>query len=215
MISEQRQFEIPVECVVKEQPYALRATIRAVRNGAFELQSPAALQPGQRLTMRHQERAIDSQVAFCKRVENGSYQIRVLMACDADRRSETRTPVDAPAMLRVTGSVTVIPVSVVDVSNSGLGLELPMAIPVGTGVHIDLSTGTAVGEIRHCQCSRTSDKFRAGVAMREFVLPPHARQMLLSTIRETGTAAALQSLMRTVQERQSRYEAILYSLALS
>jgi len=163
--------------------------------------------------MRHLERSIESQVVFCKREENGGYRVGVLMASDADRRSETRTPVDAPAMLRVAGSVTVVPARVIDVSMCGLGLELPAAMTLGAFVYVDLSTGTAVGEIRHC--SRMADKFRAGICMREFILPPNGQRMLLSDTRAAGTAAALQLLMRTVQERQSRYEAILYSLALS
>lgn len=162
--------------------------------------------------MRYLERTIESQVVYSKRQENGTYTIGVLMACDTGRRSETRTPVDIPAALCIAGERTVIPVRVVDLSTSGLGLELSIAIPVGASVYIDLKTGTAIGEIRHC--ARTSERFRAGVRMREFVLPPDRRRAMLSATRETGSTAALQSLMRAFQERQSRYEAILQSLAL-
>ena len=209
---EERQFEIPVDCLLDQDSHAVQATIHAVRNGVFELCFPTALRPGQHLAMRRLERTIESQVVYSKRQESGAHTIGVLMACDAERRSDVRIPVDAPAVLRVASSRTVIPVRILDISACGLGLELPVSIPVGESVFVDLNTGTAAGEIRHC--SRTAEKFRAGVCMREFVLPPKSHRVLLSTIRETGSAAVLQSLMRTVQERQSRYEAILYSLAL-
>ncbi|HEX3682752.1 MAG TPA: PilZ domain-containing protein [Bryobacteraceae bacterium] len=162
--------------------------------------------------MRHLERAIESRVAYSKRRPDGAYTVGVLMASDVDRRSEKRTAVDVPAVLRVADSRTAIPVRVVDLSTGGLGLEVPFALPVGASVLVDLKTGTAMGEIRHC--NRSSETFRAGVSMREFVLPPNGRRVLLSATQETGSAAALQSLLRRVQERQSRYEAILYSLAL-
>ena len=211
MLLEDREFEIPVVCRLDQDPNTIQATIQRVRNGTFQLWFPIALRPGQRLTLRHLERTIESQVVYNQRRENGAYTIGLLMACDADRRSETRTPVDLPAVLRIADSRTVIPVRVVDLSISGLGLELPAAIPVGAAVFVDLKTGTAAGEIRHC--SKASEKFRAGVRTREFVLPPNGHRVALRAAKETGSAAVLQSLMRTVQERQSRYQAILYSLA--
>lgn len=162
--------------------------------------------------MRHLERIIESEVVYSKRQEDGAYTVGLLMAADVDRRLEKRTPVDVPAVLRVADSRTIIPVRVIDLSTSGIGLELPFTLPVGAWVHVDLKTGTAIGEIRHC--NRTSETFRAGVRMREFVLPPNGQRMVLSATQETGGPAALQSLTRSVQERQSRYEAILYSLAL-
>jgi hypothetical protein len=195
-----------------KDPHTIQATIDGVRNGMFELSFPIALRAGQRLAMRRLERTIQSQVVFSKRQENGAYTVGVLMECDADRRSETRTPVELPAVLRLADSRTSIPSRVVDLSTCGLGLELPAAIPVGAAVYVDLKTGTAVGEVRHC--NKISETFRAGIRMREFVLPSNGRRVVLSAAKETGSAAALQSLMRTVQERQSRYEAILYSLAV-
>ncbi len=213
MILEERDFEIPVDCVLAEDPQPIQATIHGVRNGFFELCFPVGLRPGQQLTMRRLERTIEVRVIYSKRQEDGAYTVGVLMACDADRRTDVRTAVDVPAVLRVADSRTIIPARVVDLSARGLGLELPIAVPVGAAVYVDLKTGTAAGEIRHC--NKTSDTFRAGVGMREFVLPPNGCRMALSAARETGSAAVLQSLMRTVQERQSRYEAILYSLVLS
>jgi len=212
LILEERQFELSVDCLLDQGPHPIRAIINRVQNGVFELCFPIALMPGQQLTMRHLERTIESQVAYSKPQENGTYTIGVLMACDAGRRSETRTPVDIPAVLRVAAERNGIPVRVVDLSTSGLGLELSIAIPVGASVYVDLKTGTAIGEIRHC--TRISERFRAGVRMREFLLPPEQQRALLTATRETGSAAALQSLMRAFQERQSRYEAILQSLAL-
>lgn len=154
---------------------------------------------------------MESRVAYCNRQER-SYNLGILLARDADRRSETRTPVDLPALLHIAGSLTAIPVRVIDLSVSGLGLELPTAIALGASVRVELGTGTAIGEIRHCEGN--SAGFRAGIRMSEFVLPANAQRMVIrDATRQTGGATALASLTHAIQERQSRYEAILYSLA--
>lgn len=156
---------------------------------------------------------MESRVAYCNRQESGSYNLGILLARDADRRSETRTPVDLHALLHIAGSLTAIPVRVIDLSVSGLGLELPTAVALGASVRVELGTGTAIGEIRHCEGS--SPSFRAGIRMSEFVLPANAQRVVIrDATRETGRATALEALTHSIQERQSRYEAILYSLAL-
>jgi PilZ domain len=213
LILRKHEFEIPVECLFDNDPEAIWASIRSVENGAFELCSPVPLKAGRQFLMRHPERTIESRVAYCKRQEEGTYSVGVLMARDADRRSEVRTPADIPAMLRVADSVAPIPVRVLDVSASGLGLELPTALSVGTFVQIELETGTVAGEIRHCAIA--SDKFRAGIRMREFVLHPNCRRVLFNANRETASVTPMEWLTRSIQERHSRYEAIFHSLAFS
>ena len=214
VISEHCELDLPVDlCLVDESPHTIRATVRGVKNGVFELCSPVYLRPGRELTLRHPERTIESLVAYCTRQESGTYAMGILMTRDADRRLQARTPVDVPATLRIAGSPMPIPIRLIDLSVSGLGIELPTAVALGASVYVELRDGTAIGEIRHC--ARCSDKFRAGIRMREFVVPPNTERVVIPHLsREPGSSPAIDALLRAVRERQSRYEAILFSLAL-
>ena len=64
---------------------------------------------------------------------------------------------------------------VVDMSQSGLGFELPDAVPVGARVSVHLLCGIAFGEIRHC--SKTSAVYRAGMRIDEFVVRPQPAKL--------------------------------------
>jgi hypothetical protein len=186
----------------------MRGIIVGVRNGAFELCCPEALNPGQRLTLRHPDRVIESRVAYCKQQEYGVYRAGVLMAADAERRSQPRKLVELPATLRVAGPPDRIPVRIIDVSESGLGMEMSVAVPIGASVQVEMEAGTAIGEIRHC--AKRRDAYRTGMRIQEFALPPNGERLIVLNASEDK---AMQSLTRSVRDRQLRYEAILYSLA--
>jgi hypothetical protein len=57
---------------------------------------------------------------------------------------------------------------VVDMSQSGLGFELPDSVPVGTRVSVHFACGIAFGEIRHCTAK--SAVYRAGMRIEEFIV---------------------------------------------
>jgi hypothetical protein len=207
-----RGLELSVECLFEGEQRTMQAVIVGVRNGAFELLCPNALKPDQRLTLRHAERLIESRVLYCEQQARSGYSVSLVMASDTERRSEVRAPVNLPATLRLTGSPSSIPVRVVDISDSGLGLEMPSAIAVGASVNVELSTGAAIGEMRHC--ARRRDAYRAGMRIREFALAPNWERLVpLNAPSESESEMAVASLTRSVQDRQFRYEAILYSLA--
>jgi PilZ domain len=204
--------QISIDCLLDGEEGAMRSTIAGVRNGMFQLLCPKALKPDQQLTLRHAKRSIRSRVVYCKANATGGYAAGLVMASDAERRAEVRTPVSLNATLRVGGSPSTTPVRVVDVSDSGLGLELSSAIAVGASVHVELSTGAAIGEMRHC--AKRGDVYRAGIRICEFALAPNrARLVVLDARFESAGERAVASLTRAVQERQFRYEAIFYSLA--
>lgn len=202
------ELAVSVECLLGEGERRIRATIVGVRNGMFEVCSPAPLEPRSQLTLRHPDRVIESRVVYCEQQDYGVFRIGVLMAADAERRSQVRKPVDLPATLCVAGSPDRIPVRIIDVSDSGLGMEMSAAVPIGASVQVEMEAGTAMGEVRHC--AKRADAYRAGMRIQEFVLPPNRERLI--ALDGTGDKA-VHSLTRSVQERQLRYEAILYSLA--
>jgi hypothetical protein len=207
-----RELAVAVDCMVKPGEDTRSASIVGVRNGVFELSSPLALQPNDQLSLRHPERLIEARVVYCELQPSGGYLAGVVMANDAERRSEARTAVYLPATLHLAGAPSSMLVRVIDISDSGLGLEAPAALAVGASAEVELSTGLALGTIRHC--ATRGDVYRAGMRMREFVLAPNRRRLavLEPPCRNTGERA-IASFTRSVQERQARYEAILYSLA--
>lgn len=208
--AQNQQFDVEVNlCPCDGEPQTFPASLQAVQNGVFELCAPAYFSPGARLELRARQRRFESRVVCCERLPAGSFRLGLVIAADNERRLETRVPADIAAVLRIRNSLQTLAVRVVDVSPSGLGLDLAAPIPVGASVQVGLNAGMAVGEI--CHCARKLDRYRAGMRMREFILHPNAR-------RELGlhaTPAPIDTLVRSIWDRQSRYEAILCSLATS
>jgi hypothetical protein len=206
-----RSFKIEVDLDMLDGLRSVPADLAAVTNGVFELRCPEYIHPDGRLEMRHPERSLECRVAYCERQASGGYRLGLVIAGDADRRSETRTAVDLTGVLHMPNSLLNMAVKVVDVSRSGLGLDLPTPIPVGACVRVELSSGIAIGQIRHC--AKSLDRYRAGMRTHEFVLHTNTRQILVWDDDKLAIRSAMAALARSVQERQARYEAILFSLA--
>jgi len=81
----------------------------------------------------------------------------------AERRRETRYPTQDAAEIEVRhGEILRMPAMVVDVSRSGLRLELPAAVGRGEQVKINLPRQVVIlGEVRYCR--RSGTVFYAGV----------------------------------------------------
>jgi hypothetical protein len=81
----------------------------------------------------------------------------------AERRRETRYPTQDAAEVEVRhGEILRMPAMVVDVSRSGLRLELPAAVGRGEQVKISLPRQVVIlGEVRHCR--RAGAVYYAGV----------------------------------------------------
>lgn len=208
MISANCQFDVEVDLQRSDGDVRnVPAILNTVRNGVFELCSTAYFPPGTRLQMRTREQGFDSRVVCCERQAARSFRLALVIAGDEERRLETRVAIDLQGILRIHSSLLTLPVHIVDVSSTGFGFELSTSVPVGAFAHIELIGGIAKGEIRHC--SKHLDRYRAGMRMHEFVLQPNTRQ-----IAETSDSqSAISALVRSIEERQSRYETILFSLA--
>lgn len=84
-------------------------------------------------------------------------------ASGAERRREPRYPCNDPVEIRILpGDSSRIPATLMDVSRSGLRIELTTPVPKGTAIEILLSKQLAVsGRVRHCR--RVGAKYQAGV----------------------------------------------------
>jgi hypothetical protein len=85
----------------------------------------------------------------------------------AERRRETRYPTQDAAEVEVRhGEILRMPAMVVDVSRSGLRLELPAAVGRGEQVKISLPRQVVIlGEVRYCR--RAGLVFHAGVLIQD------------------------------------------------
>jgi len=84
-----------------------------------------------------------------------------------ERRREPRYPCNDPVMVRVLpGDGNRIPATLVDVSKSGLRLEIAVPLLKGSEIEIVLSKQIAIfGKIRHCR--RSGDNYQAGILIQE------------------------------------------------
>ncbi len=206
-------FDIPVELrKLYGDVEPIAGKIQGVSMGLFQLSSPVYLLAGQDLEVLSEARIIHSRVVDCQKCAAGSYNLQMKLAFDACRRAEPRIATDLPARLLVAGISAAIPARVMDLSHGGLGLQAPKALAVGAPVTVDLGHATAAGEVRHC--SHQTENYRVGVHVHRFTSNDGALSPVFAAS-STGSVnpIALEGFVRSLQERQLRYEAILISLA--
>lgn len=88
-----------------------------------------------------------------------------------DRRREARYPAQEPAELELLyGPRETIYGTILDVSRSGLRIELPRRIHRGEEVKVKLQQNVIFGEVRYCRA--VSSVFHAGIRIDELVRPP-------------------------------------------
>jgi hypothetical protein len=191
-------------------PEGISARIRRVMAGLVEVCSPVYFPHNQQLQIVCDKRRIESRVAYCRRIVSGTYDLAVRLGSDTYMRSDARIPVDLNTSLHVLGSPAPTAVKVLDLSPSGLGLELPVRIPVGSRVSVSLGYSTAIGEIRHC--APTGQNYRAGIRLEKLIRRSDAYARVWTDLNSgSGNTAALAAFARAVEERQSRSEATLLS----
>lgn len=96
----------------------------------------------------------------------------------SDRRREARYPAQEPAELEMLyGPREPIYGTVLDVSRSGLRIELPRRIHRGEEVKVKLKENVIFGEVRYCRAA--SGVFQAGIRIDELVRAEADRQQHL------------------------------------
>ena len=205
-------FDLPVELhLLDKLTEKINAQIHGVSSGLMQLSSPTYLRNDQKLQMVCTGQMIESVVAFCRRRTGGVYDVAVEVCRKIDARKEVRIAADLTTRLFLAGSPTAIAVKVFNLSPSGLGIELPSPIPSGAQVSVEMGSRTVQGEIRHC--ARNEHKYRAGIQLEKLIPSNGARSKLWANLNNgSANAAAMAAFLRSIDERQSSSEAILFSL---
>jgi hypothetical protein len=89
---------------------------------------------------------------------------------ETERRSEARYPTQDPAELQIlAGPSEPIYGTILDVSRSGLRVELSQRIARGEQVKVKLHENVIFGEVRYCRA--VSGAFQAGIRIQDLVRP--------------------------------------------
>lgn len=102
-----------------------------------------------------------------------------------ERRREPRYPCNDPVKVRVISKGGPrFPATVLEVSRSGLRLELDIPIAKGSDIEVTVRGHVVIfGEIRYCR--RTGDSFHAGILIREVLYsrPPPSIVFMMTSCR--------------------------------
>jgi hypothetical protein len=143
--------------------------ILRVDQGFFQISSPLCLDPYSKVDVTIDDCTVKTEVVSCDKQDDGDFRVSLRRIYGPQRaiRAEPRIPVDFTAVL-VTSSGDRIFARVVDMSQSGLGLELSAAVAAGTRASVSFVAGVAFGEVRHC--TQAAFPYRAGIRIHEFMV---------------------------------------------
>lgn len=162
-------LSIPVRVRIVTEEDEVSARLTRVDRGFLKLSASAALPTDSQIELAIDGCPIRAQVLSCEQERAGKFALAVRRVYGplGAVRSEPRIPVDLSAVLRYPGCDHLF-ARVVDMSQSGLGFEIPAPVPTGTRVSVHFVCGIAFGEIRHC--GKISAVYRAGMRIDEFVV---------------------------------------------
>jgi PilZ domain len=160
---------IPAQLRVFADDRRINGCLARVDRGFLRLSTPVALANDLSIEVVIDGCTIRAQVVSCEPQSSGSFSIalRRVYGPQGATRSEPRIPVDLSAVLTSPSNDRMF-ARVVDMSQSGLGFELPDSVAVGTRVSVHFAYGIAFGEIRHCEAQ--GPVFRAGIRIEEFIV---------------------------------------------
>jgi hypothetical protein len=162
-------LDIPVELRLGSDGQEISAYLSRVDQGLLRLSTPLALLNDLRVEVAIDHCTVRAEVVSCEQQSPGRFTVAVrrVYGPQGATRAEPRIPVDLSAVL-TTPSYDRMFARVVDMSQSGLGFELPDSVLVGTRVSVHFACGIAFGEIKHC--TRKSAVYRAGMRIEEFIV---------------------------------------------
>lgn len=164
-------FNIPVDLDLREGTgETVSAHLIQVNTGFFQLSSPVFLQNNTLIDIIFDRKRLEVEVVFCKSDDRNKYVVgaRLMVGANGEIRREPRIPIEIGARVTTSDLPGSFPAKVVDISRSGLGLKVPRNIAVGVGVIVELNSGIAFGEVRHCS-KKTKDTWRVGLSLDEFI----------------------------------------------
>ncbi|MFL6354811.1 MAG: PilZ domain-containing protein [Bryobacteraceae bacterium] len=161
---------IPVQLRLVTDGHEFSGQLERVDRGFLKLSMPAALLNDQKIEVALDGCVVRAEVVSCEQQSPGRFAIAVrrVYGPQGATRAEARIPVDLSAVL-TSPSYDRMFARVVDMSQSGLGFELPDSVAVGTKVSVHFACGIAFGEVRHCTVA-SSGVYRAGMRIEEFIV---------------------------------------------
>jgi PilZ domain len=178
------------------------ARIRRVSTGSMELLLPLFIGPSQTVEMVYSGCRVHSRVIRCVELAGDSYlaTVRLLRCAGAEMRVEPRMPVHIEATLQALGSAEKHPIVILDISQSGLGVRLPVTLAVGQQVAVDLGQGIGLFEVRYCRV--TPEGKRAGFQLLEFLdreVPVHVAK----TGAKDSNSTKLSGVLRLIRSKRN------------
>lgn len=164
-------FHIPVHLDLREgSGKTVAGHLIQVNTGFFQVSVPVFLQSSTVIDIVFDRQRLEVEVVFCKADDRNGYVVgaRLMAGLNGEIRREPRIPVEIAARVTTSDMPGSVPGKLVDISRSGLGLKVPRNIPTNTGVIVELHSGIAFGEVRHCSKSG-KDMWRVGLSLDEFI----------------------------------------------
>ncbi len=147
----------------------IRARVFRVDRGILQVSSSAAIRANASVELLIDGCTLRAEVVSCeqRRSDDFTLVLRRLYGAKGAIRSEPRIPVDLSAVLSSPDCDRMF-ARIVNMSQSGLGFELPAPLSVGTRVSLHFTSGIAFGEIRHC--AAVGPIYTSGMRIEEFVV---------------------------------------------
>src|ERR1700733_6681087 len=147
----------------------LSAVVQDFTPGEVILLLDDQIAAGTRVTIQLNTCSFAGVILFCS--PSGAYWEAHVSFDDVDATGLRRTPrfpVSIPA--RVFSSASEVPIegTIVDISGEGLGIELPVQLPMQNNIAVQSEENTALGVVRHCR-ELSAGVFRAGVQLHHIV----------------------------------------------
>ena len=157
------------------------ASIWSVSEGFLRMLTDTPIKAGVRLMVSFEGCLAHGEVAFCQE-RSHAYNLGVQLTEDNHVRREPRFPIQLQGKLTVLAEEGPqrLPVDLVDISASGLGMLCTQRMSVGACVEIESEPGVLFGEIRHCE-QTASGLFRVGMRMFHLIVRQPATIVRKST----------------------------------
>ncbi|MBV8830664.1 MAG: PilZ domain-containing protein [Acidobacteriaceae bacterium] len=160
----------------------------------FRLRSQ--LKRGRKLITEDGDQRTSIQVTYCRQTRDGGYELgcEITSTKEGTVRREWRLPADIPAQVTIVGETAKYKAKVVNISPSGLGIEIPIEVPAGAELIVQMRDGSGYGDVRHCR-KVGRNKYYAGLFIQEFLdaEPVAAR----------GLVGAIQTLVKSLKRLTS------------
>lgn len=197
-------FNIPVDLDLREgKGQTVPAHLIQVNTGFFQLSSPVFLQSNTLIDIMFDRQRLEVEVVFCKSDDRSGYVVgaRLLAGLNGEIRREPRIPIEISARLTTSDLPGSMPAKVVDISRSGLGLKVPRNIPMGVGVIVELQSGIAFGEVRHCS-NQGKDTWRIGLSLDEFIAHRYRQKKAVDSKPAESSSIPLAGLLKRMFGRR-------------